>query len=303
MEPDDPHFEVALPPQTALYTSSEVLLMGLGFSGAPNPGPRQSTKPDKVTKEIGGRQRRVMTTDCWGFFNEHATKTLVVRGDRMLPGQNIDTNLPDDVPIPATMQLQAELLPMGRVFVSIPRRRPTDQDSLLMGLEALLEKVRTACNLRSTQIEVTKGQGTSVMVSNHTYPQSKTRLSFVLGGALAQALSIPEDWKITFDLAFPRQVIIQATGGRLDPFRGRYPISILARSHGHARSYVEGGRGYTTMVALWEERRPLQVVDMGIDFEANETFLDVEFLDGKRNTVAFESTMEAQLVVAFSRVA
>ena len=299
LDPQDPHWELVLPPKTAFFTSSEVFFPGLGFTGKPP----LANKATPEVREIGGRMRRVMTTQCWGFANAAYDQTVVVRGERMLPGQHMDTFLPDGTDIPASVQLQAEFLPMERMLIRLARPRPTDQDSLMAGLEEMLERARRVCGLRTNPMDLTGGHGNSVVISNRAQANTKTRFCFILGTHLADALKVPRAWKLSFDLAFRREVTIESTGGRVDPFQGRWPVTVLVRSQAEAKSFVEGGRGYTGVAALWEERRPLLAVDLGLEFQTNETRIHVEFLDGKRNTVVFEQALEAQLVLAFSRTA
>jgi hypothetical protein len=305
----DPHFELFLPPDTAFKTSSELFWPAIGFTGLPleadDAQRSPSTAPSKWLDTIGGRQKAVVRTECYGFINDSETEPLVVRGDTMYSGASLLLFLPPNTTLPKNIQFQIDFdkNPVEYRWVHTATERTVTPENVVAGLTELMGEVADACGLSTNPLEAAEGTtpGT-VVIRNRSVVGAKTRLALVFDDDTAELFGLARDMQFVFDLWTSRTVILDLPLARRDPLKGRGPVTVVASGYGDAKSFIEGGKGYATVVGVYEERKAFFSVDLGLEFQTDQTVLTLEFLDSNRKLIAFESDANVNLMLAFSRL-
>jgi hypothetical protein len=328
VEPEDPHFELELPPHTMFFTSSAMFWGAIGFTGATRESP---AAPWAGVRKIGGRLQRAASVMVYGYINKDLHETVVHRGNKVFPGQMLDSSLEQDAPMPGNMRFQMELIPRPEQLLESAHAAGVTKPELVVGLTRLLEEVRGACGLRSTQVDVQQGVKNVVEMTSRTMAGSKTRLILMLSDPLSAVLGHPLNLPLIFDLELPPKTIKirlapgpaevaaaaaeaaaaagggaqlqqqQQTTGRVDPFRGRYPVLIVLRGYGVSKTFVQD-RGYLTPLGRLEERKVVPVDGVGLEMAGSETVLSIEFLDCDRQPFVFERAMTANFIFDFVKL-
>jgi hypothetical protein len=309
VEPDDPHFEVYLPPRSRLFTSSEVFFAGLGFTGKPpevGSGQRApSMAPAAFTGDIGGRQRPVaVNTQCYGFFNDTDDHTITFRADKMSKGESLDSVLGKNVVVPRTVQLQVEFDRTRTVLVQTDEPLPATPEGAVLALTELFEESARVCNLKHNLMEasVSKTNRNHVVVKNRTLEGAKTTLWLRFDDRTASVFDVTPRALMAFPLALPRTVTFEMQAGRQDPLKGRGPVTVVAHGYGDAKSWIQG-RGYVTVLGVLDEKKGFYTLDLGLLFHTDQTVLKLEFLDNTFQPIQFAHDVHAHLILNFSRVA
>ena len=325
LEPDDPHFEMEIPPFTMFYTSSPNFWAGIGFTGAG----RGAAAPWSVQRKIGGRQKKMVTVMVHGFANTMmagSTGPVVLRGERMYPNQLLGASLPPGTPMGPSLQFQVEVMEMKEQEVDLTMRMGVTKHEVVVGLTRLLEEARVYLGLENIPIDVNQGYKNAVELTTTPHLDCKVRLFMTLADELSDALGHPRNLPLIFDFEMPSKTIeirvpgdpqqLQApvlvgpaavvvapqTTGRWDPFRGRYPILVVLRGYGHSKSFVRDS-GYLTLLGRVEERKGVVPAEgIGMEITASQTVLSVEFLDCERQLVVFDRDMTANFIFDFVRL-
>jgi hypothetical protein len=307
VDAEDPHYEVYLPPYSALFTSSEVLFRGLGFSGRdPDPysGQRgKSMPPIEFTADIGGRQRPVVTTLCYGYVNDNQDPANF-RGDKMSGGESFRSMLGIRTVVPDSIQLQMQFLKMDFQWVQTSKLFPTTTESAVLALNVIFEDVARVCNLKHNLMEATvnKTNPSQVLVRNRAMETSKVTLWFRFDAQTAPVFDVSTLTLAAFPLALSRTVTFEMMGGKQDPLKGKGPVTVVAHGYGDAKSWIEG-RGYVTVVGVYDDRKQtFYSVDLGLPFQTDQTVLTLEFLDSTSDPIKFTHDVHAHLILNFSRV-
>jgi hypothetical protein len=308
VEHNDPHFEVYLPPRSRLFTSSEEFFAGLGFSGKPaDPGSGQrapSIAPAAMTRDIGGRQRPVaVNTLCYGFFNSMNDHSVTYRGDKMSKGESLNSVLGAKVPVPPVVQLQLEFDSTNPVLVQTDQAMPATPDDAVLALTELFVESARILNLRHNLMEasVSKTNRNHVVVKNNTVEGAKTTLWLRFDDRTAPVFDVNPRAMMSFPLALPRVVTFEMQAGRQDPLKGRGPVTVVAHGYGDAKSWIHG-RGYVTVLGVWDEKKGFYTMDLGLLFHTDQTVLKLEFLDNTFQPIKFTHDVHAHLILNFSRV-
>jgi hypothetical protein len=306
--PEDPHYEIELPPLSMFFTSDPHLLVGLGFTGQDLAGGGTSAAVFKFQHAIGGTDNaREEDVDVYGFIHMERFRRLVLRGDTMLPGMSLNQQFDDNTTIAKSMLVQTEFADMDSTYVALTGVdrgiRGTTKEELIVGLADLLDKVRTVCNLRSVQVDVSAGQGRQVVLTSRAFIGCKTTLYVTLDDGLADAVNQARKLPLVFNLELPRIYVLEVRGGKVDPFKNRVPVKIQVLGQGHAMSWVEGGAGYTSILGtILDDKKPIVALEQGLIFTSEKSVMSVNFLDVERNIVEFNEEVTAHLEMVFTRI-
>lgn len=304
VSPDDPHYEVELPPRSLLFTSDPNVLLGLGFTGRG----AGVTAPWEAEREIGGRLVGAAQRVVYGFDNRATSgPPEVLRGEKILPGQSVSFALPLGSVLGDALHFQVEFYEQTvDEPVALARRTGVTKNELIVGLTRLVELARIRCNLRNAQLEVLTGPNNTVQLVSRAWPGCKTRLVLTLDDELSDAIAHPRQLPLIFDLEQNKTFNVEAgvpPQTRPDPFRNRYPVKVVVRGFGPARSHVDGGRGYVSYLGRIEERRGVIPAEgVGLEIVTDKTSLTVEFLDMERKAIAFDREMNLNFEFDFVRL-
>jgi hypothetical protein len=309
VEPDDPHWELTLPPFTSMYSSYEYFFPTLGFNGGSLSDAEEDVAPEQEsqTRVVGGRQSMRVQTTVYGFFND-TEDTRGYRGITTYPGISLNEVLwelegaDEQTDWPGYVQLQKEFGEMELRKVQLPHPpRPFNREEVVSGVTLLLEMVRRELGIKSLQIDVGVAPVNAFTLSTRPIPDSK--LTIVLGWdtATSAAFGVSKMTQMYFNLAYHRVFATEVrAGGKINPFEGKTPVLILGYGGpGPARSWVEG-RGFATVMGIIEEDEQITWV-ADTEFNTNNRQLSLDFQDLELKPHSFVSPLHAHLVMSFTK--
>jgi hypothetical protein len=305
---NDPHYQVRLPPRSAMYSSSELFFTGLGFLDDEDPFESVST-PQVTMGTIGGRGRRRNNTKVWGFYNTRPDVIQVFRGASVGPDLTMDVvaAVGMESQFPNEMQVQIELFEIDNatdrqyVFLDQGLRAEASFERATTAFEAMLESLKAELNLTYQMIDVTTEGDGSIVLTNRALPGSGATLIIVMDDEMAEAFDFPRQRSLIFYLDTVRSYTVKVPNARADPWQNRYPISLISLGTAPVTSYVEE-LGFVNLFGILREsgeRKPIE--SEGGLFHSHETFLTLQFRDSSRNLVAFKHNVQLDLMMRFVR--
>jgi hypothetical protein len=303
---NDPHWEVRLPPRSAIYSSDELFFSGLGFLEG---YPLEVDEPQESVAMIGGRNRRKKVARVWGFYNHSYDEVFPFRGVKAGPGVTMDSlalAVADD--FPADMQVQAELFEVTNVT---DRRVVTLEDdgnrsaaslgTAVTALETMLETVKFELNLRYQLIDVATDGQEEIVLSNKPLVGTGCTIILIMDDEMSEAFQLPRQRSFIFYIDAPRSYSFRVPSAAPDPFKGCYPVTVVSQGFGPVVSWVEG-LGYVNLFGVLREGGDRKAVESeGSEFDVNQTFLTLQFLDSARQPVVFAAEHQLDLMMKFTR--
>jgi hypothetical protein len=289
-----PHFVVELPPRTALYSSNMLFMLGLGFA--------KDNRLKEETREIGGRGKKKTTKQVYGFFN-HGLKAQTYRGGVFHKGTPMNANVPKDIPMPDSMQVQVELNDWGRqplpLLASERQRWPATKENAIRFLTLQLGRIVRVVNLKENPFDVVSGSGDVVQISNRASAGAGMSIQIELNEEMLSAYGLTQGHLMTFPLSQTRSYELLVRSRKDDPFRGLYPIVMRASGSGLPISYVEG-LGHISLFAYINDKQP--ILTEGIRFETERNFLTIQFYDKNKQLVVFQDGHRIEMLMSFNFV-
>ena len=295
---EDPHFELTLPGRSAFYSASELFFIGLGFF--------KHEHLRQETREVGGRRgQKKATKRVFGFFNT-STRVALFRGDTMHAGMSLNANVLQvfrDTPLPATMQLQVELLDWGRQVIQLPpgepRRLPATKQNAVRLLSMQLRRVAVVLGLRENTMDVISGAGDTVHISNRAFVHAGITLQIEFNAEMASAYGLDEGQMLVFPLDQTRTYDLQVRSVKDNPFIGLYPVIMKASGFGHPISFVEG-LGHSTVFAYLNDAADKHpILTDGLMFATERTFVTIEFFDRNKQLIVFKDGHKIEILMSF----
>ena len=293
---ENPHFELELPPRTAMYSSSELFFNSLGFA--------KNQRIQRAAREItvaGRGGKRTSVREVWGVFNRTAAHLLVL-GDPIFPGGTMDAEVPEEA-FPAQMHIQVEILNSGQLELQMPDGEPEEQevttDNAARLLDLQFERIRERLHLKVNPLEVITGRDGLIYIGNRASPGSHLRLLLRFNDRMSEAFGWVPGQTIVFPLETARTYDINIAGPRDDPFEGLYPINLKMSSYGQAISYVDGV-GYTAVMGWLRDRTDKRsLISSSNIYVADGSYITIEFLDKFDNRVVFKDEHKITMLLMF----
>ena len=296
-EEDDMHFVVSLPPNTAFYTTNNLFFSAIGYDGHP--------ALEKDIREIGGRGTRVVQKDVYGFFNE-TDQFQEIRGESTPPNLVITDVFPN-VRFPKSIQFQCQVNDVPEKVIRLPmnmRALPANRDMAVMVLTTLSEAIRIKFDLKENPFEIAAGVSPKTLLwSNRATENEKAKIVVHFPGDLAQKFGFTPVTALTFKLDTPRTYTLEFQSQPEDPFSKLYPVTAKVNSFGNSVSYVEGF-GYLPILAVFNDQlgQCPPIITNGLMFNADKTYLTVEFIDKDRQIITFQHHYTISMLFSFQHL-
>ena len=293
---DSPMFELNLPPRSAFYTTSDLLIKGLRFEKHPY--------LKNYNRAIGAKGRRAMLKRVYGFFN-NTGETWTIRGGEMLPGVSMDAIIGQKA-FPKSVLCQVEMTNTSRMRVPGPRGETrlqvaSNANALRIWKQQLAE-ILTHLGLPEDTLTAEAAPNDSIIISNTVTPNAGLKVGLEFNAALTEVLDLTPGQQLLFNLAKQQNHVLAIKKTKEDPFFGLYPIMVRASAFSNAISWVDGIGEVTVFGIIDEKTSRHPIISTGLVFGTDKTRLTIQFYDKARRLITFKQGHNIGMLMHFRSI-